>query len=102
MADPLHLIADSNKGMDEAKRTDQDIRLRRKVQIPEKILLIGGKLTEAARTELNVLLEKYLGLKGSYWAKEKTRGLYQQESQAEAAKIWTISYSTSDPQMMLG
>lgn len=88
VVDPFHIIADSNKRMDEARRIEQDVHLRRKVQIPKKIFLIGGeKLSEEARTKLNVLLEKYPCLRGFYWAKEKVREVYRQESQAEAAKI---------------
>jgi len=88
VVDPFHIIADSNKRMDEARRIEQDVHLRRKVQIPKKIFLIGGeKPSEEARTKLNVLLEKYPCLRGFYWAKEKVREVYRQESQAEAAKI---------------
>jgi transposase len=32
-------------------------------------------------------VEKYPRLKGFYWAKEKIRELYQQQSQEEAAKV---------------
>ena len=33
------------------------------------------------------LLEKYPGLKGFYWAKEKIRELYRQQSREEATKL---------------
>ena len=36
---------------------------------------------------MDTLLERYPGLKVFYWAKEKIRELYRQESRAEAAKI---------------
>jgi transposase len=88
VVDPFHVVADSNRRMDEARRIEQDVHLRRKVQIPKKIFLIGGeKLSEEGRSRLNVLLEKYPSIKDFYWAKEKVREVYRQESQAEAGKI---------------
>jgi transposase len=88
VADHFHVIADSNRRMDEARRIEQDVRWKRKIQIPKKIFLIGGeKLSEQARQKLNGLLEKYPSLKGFYWAKEKVRELYRQGSKEEAAKI---------------
>jgi hypothetical protein len=61
---------------------------QRKVQIPKKIFLIGGeKLSEEMKGKLNGLLEKYPSLKDFYWAKEKMRELYWQESKEEAAKV---------------
>ena len=38
------------------------------------------KLGEEKRQKLDALLERYPGLKGFYWAKEKIRELYRQES----------------------
>ncbi len=74
--------------MDEARRIEQDVHRKRKVQIPKKIFLIGGeKLSEETRQKLNGLLEKYPSLKGFYWAKEKMRELYRQESKEEAVKV---------------
>ena len=88
VVDPFHVVADSNRRMDEARRIEQDVQLKRKVQIPKKIFLIGGeKLSAEARSRLDVLLEKYPSLKDFYWAKEKIREVYRQESQAEAARI---------------
>jgi len=88
VVDPFHVVADSNRRMDEARRIEQDVHLRKKVQIPKKIFLIGGeKLSEEGRSRLNVLLEKYPSLKDFYWAKEKVREVYRQESQAQAARI---------------
>jgi len=88
VVDHFHVVADSNRRMDEARRIEQDVHLRKKVQIPKKIFLIGGeKLSEEGRSRLNVLLEKYPSLKDFYWAKEKVREVYRQESQAQAARI---------------
>ena len=88
VVDPFHVVADSNRRMDEARRIEQDVHLRKKVQIPKKLFLIGGeKLSEEGRSRLNVLLEKYPSLKDFYWAKEKVREVYRQESQAQAARI---------------
>ena len=88
VVDSFHVVADSNRRMDEARRIEQDVQLKRKVQIPKKIFLIGGeKLSAEARSRLDVLLEKYPSLKDFYWAKEKIREVYRQESQAEAARI---------------
>jgi len=86
--DPFHVIADSNKRMDEARRIEQDVYRKRKVMIPKKIFLIGReKLSEEKRQRVNELLAKYPGLKGFYWAKEKIRELYRQESRQEATKL---------------
>lgn len=88
VADHFHVIADSNKRMDEARRIEQDVHQKRKVQIPKKIFLIAGeKLSEETKRKLETLLEKYPSLKGFYWAKEKIRELYCQQTRDEAAKI---------------
>jgi len=88
VVDPFHVIADSNKRMDEARKIEQDVRRRRQVQIPKKIFLVGReKLTEEKRQKVDTLLEKYPGLKGFYWAKEKIRELYRQPSRGEATKL---------------
>jgi len=80
VVDPFHVIADSNKRMDEARRIEQDVH-RKKVQIPKKIFLVGReKLTEERRQKVDTLLDKYSGLKGFYWAKEKIRELYRKQS----------------------
>jgi hypothetical protein len=54
VVDPFHVVADSNKRMDEARRIEQDVYLRRKVQIPKKIFLVGReKLTEEKRQKVD-------------------------------------------------
>jgi transposase len=74
--------------MDEARRIEQDVYRKRKVQIPKKIFLVGReKLTEEKKQKVDTILERYLGLKGFYWAKEKTRELYRQPSREEANKL---------------
>jgi transposase len=88
VADHFHVIADSNKRMDEARRIGQDIYQKKKARIPKKICLVGGeKLSEDMTGKLNVILERYPGLKGFYWAKEKIRELYRQETREEAARV---------------
>jgi len=88
VVDPFHVIADSNKRMDEARRIEQDVHRKRKVQIPKKIFLVSrGKLTEERRQRVDTLLEKYPSLEGFYWAKEKIRELYRQPGRGEAAKL---------------
>ena len=88
VADHFHVVADSNKRVDEARRIEQDVHQKRKLQIPRKIFLIAGeRLSEETKGKLNILLEKYPSLKGFYWAKEKIRELYCQQTQDEAAKI---------------
>lgn len=58
--DPFHVIADSNKRMDEARRIEQDVHRKRKVQIPKKIFLVGReKLTEEKKQKVDTLLEKH-------------------------------------------
>ena len=88
VVDPFHVIADSNKRMDEARRIEQDVHRKRKVQIPKKIFLVGReKLTEEKKQKVDTLLERYPGLKGFYWAKEKIRELYRQPGRGEATKL---------------
>ena len=88
VVDPFHVISDANRRMDEARRIEQDVHLRRKVKIPKKIFLVGGeKLSEEAKSRLTALVDKYPSLKDFYWAKEKIRELYRQSSRQEAARI---------------
>ena len=88
VVDPFHIIADSNKRMDEARRIEQGVYRRRQVQIPKKIFLVGReKLTEEKRQKVDALLDKYPGLKSFYWAKEKIRELYRQQSQTDATRL---------------
>jgi len=88
VVDPFHVIADSNKRMDEARRIEQDVHRKRKVQIPKKIFLVGReKLSEEKKQKADKLLDNYPGLKGFYWAKEKIRELYRQPSRGEATKL---------------
>ena len=88
VVDPFHVIADANKRMDEARRIEQDVYRKRQVQIPKKIFLIGReKLNDEKRQKVDNLLDKYPGLKGFYWAKEKIREIYHQASREEAAKV---------------
>ena len=79
--------------MDEARRIEQDIYQKKKARIPKKICLVGGeKLSEDMTGKLNVILERYPGLKGFYWAKEKIRELYRQETREEAARVLDNAY----------
>ena len=88
VVDPFHVIADSNRRMDEARRIEQDMHRKRQVQIPKKIFLVGReKLTEGKRQKVDALLEKYPGLKGFYWTKEKIRELYRQPGRGEATRL---------------
>jgi transposase len=88
VVDPFHIIADSNRRMDEARRIEQDVHRKRQVQIPRKIFLVGReKLTEEKRQKVDTLLEKYPTLKGFYWAKEKIRELYRQPDRGEATRL---------------
>jgi transposase len=89
--DPFHVIADANKRMDEARRIEQDVNKKRKVKIPKKIFLVGAeKLGEESESKLTGLLNKYPNLKVFYWAKEKIRQVYSQESREDAAKLLDI------------
>jgi transposase len=66
----------------------QDVYRKRQVRIPKKIFLVGRKkLTDEKRQNVETLLEKYPGLKGFYWAKEKIWELYQQPGREEATKL---------------
>jgi len=75
------VIADSNRRMDEARKIEQDVLSKRKIKIPKKVFLIGGeKLSDEGKDKVNGLLVRHPSLKGFYWAKEKMRELYRQES----------------------
>ena len=88
VADHFHVVADSNRRMDEARRIEQDVLGKKEVKIPKKIFLVGGeKLIEEQRAKIAELLIKYPSLNGFYWAKEKIRELYRQQSREEAAKL---------------
>jgi transposase len=88
VVDPFHVIADANKRVDEARRIEQDVHRKRYVHIPKKIFLVGReKLSEEKRQKLDELLDKYPGLKGFYWAKEKIRELYRERSPEEATRL---------------
>jgi len=88
VVDPFHVIADSNRRMDEARRIEQDVHRKRKVQIPKKIFLVGReKLTGERKQKVDKLLDDYPGLKGFYWAKEKLRELYRQPGRKEATRL---------------
>ena len=87
VVDHFHMVADSNRRMDEARRIEQDVHRKRKVKIPKKIFLIGReKLSEEKKQRVDELLERYPSLKGFYWAKEKVRELYRQQSREEATR----------------
>ncbi len=76
VVDSFHVIVDSNKRMDEARRIEQDVYGKRKVQIPKKIFLVGREeLSEERRQKVDELLDRYLGIKGFYWVKEKIKEL---------------------------
>jgi len=88
VVDPFHVVAYSNKQMDAARKIEQEVSRKRRVRIPRKIFLIGGeKLSEEKKQKVNDLLDKYPGLKGFYWAKEKIRELYRQQSREEASEL---------------
>ncbi len=85
--DPFHVVADSNRRMDEARRIEQDVHHQRRILIPKRIFLVGAeKLREEKKTRVDELLSKYPSLSGFYWAKEKIRELYRQPSRVEAAR----------------
>jgi transposase len=86
--DPFHVVADSNQRLDEARRIEQDVRHKRRILIPKRIFLVGAeKLSEEKKVRVNELLVKYPSLAGFYWAKEKIREFYRQESRGEATKL---------------
>lgn len=88
VVDHFHVIADSNRRMDEARRIEQDVRWKKRVRIPKKIFLIGReRLSEEGSQKVDKLIGSYPSLKGFYWAKEKIRELYRQENREEAAKL---------------
>jgi transposase len=81
VVDPFHVIADSNRRMDEARKIEQDVLRNRKIKIPKNVFLIGGeKLGDEEKHKADGLLARHPSLKGFYWAKEKIRELYRQES----------------------
>jgi len=88
VVDPFHVIADSNRRMDEARKIEQDVLSKRKIKIPKKVFLIAGeKLSDEGKDKVNGLLAGHPSLKGFYWTKEKIRELYRQESRQEATRL---------------
>jgi len=64
VVDPFHVIADSNRRMDEARRIEQDVLRKRRVKILKKIFLIAGeKLNERRKDKIAELFIKYPSLK---------------------------------------
>ena len=62
VVDHFHIVADSNKRMDEARKIEQDVHRRRKVKIPKKIFLIAGeKLSEEKKQRVDELLDRVSG-----------------------------------------
>ena len=62
--DRFHVIADSHKRIDEARRIEQDVFRNRKVRIPRKIFLIAREeLSEDKQRKVTDLLDKHPGPK---------------------------------------
>ncbi len=88
VADHFHVIADANRRIDEARRIEQDVHRKRKVMIPKRLFLIAReKLGMEKQEKIDRLLDTYPSLKGFYWAKEKLREMYRQETHGEAVKL---------------
>ena len=88
VVDPFHVVADANRRVDEARRIEQDVNFKRRIKIPKKIFLVGKeRLSEEAKQKVDKLLDKYPGLRGFYWAKEKIRELYRRETREEATML---------------
>jgi len=63
IVDPFHVIADSNRRMDEARRIEQDVHWKKRVRIPKKIFLIGGEKQDSKEEESRLLDLIILNLK---------------------------------------
>ena len=64
VVDRFHVVADSNRRMDEARKIEQDVLGKKKVKIPKKIFLIGGeKLSAQQRGKIADLLTRYPSLR---------------------------------------
>ena len=88
VVDHFHVIADSNRRMDEARKIEQDVLRKKKIKIPRKIFLIGyEKLNEKQRSKIAKLLISYPSLRAFYRAKEKLREFYRQGTRQEAARL---------------
>ncbi len=86
--DHFHVIADSNRRMNEARKIEQDVLRKKKIKIPRKIFLRGyEKLNEKQRSKIAKLLISYPSLRAFYRAKEKLREFYRQETREEAARL---------------
>ena len=71
----FHVVADSNRRMDEARKIEQDMLRRKKVKIPKKIFLIGGEnLNEEQRAKIAGLLIMYPSLKGVLLGQREDKG----------------------------
>ena len=89
VVDPFHVIADSNRRMDEARRIEQDVYRKRKMKIPKKIFLIGQeKLNEEGKGRVAKLLAMHPGLKSFYRAKEKIRSFINKRVEKKQPGFW--------------
>ncbi len=88
VVDHFHVIADSNRRMDEARKIEQDVLRKKKIKIPRKTFPIGyEKLSEEQRSKIAKRLISYPSLRAFYRAKEKLREFYRQETGEEAARL---------------
>ena len=61
VVDHFHVVADSNRRMNEARRIEQDVHRNRKVKIPKKIFLIGReKLSGERKQRVDKLLDNVI------------------------------------------
>ena len=67
VVDHFHVIAESNRKMDEARKIEQDVQRKRHVKIPKKIFLVArDRLRVDDKIKVDELLYKYPTLKGFY------------------------------------
>jgi transposase len=98
VVDHLHVTADSNRRTDEARKIEQDILRRKRIKIPKKIFLAGEeKMNEEQKGRIAELLISYPSPRGFYWAKEKIRELYRQDSREEAARLLDLIILNLEP-----
>jgi len=100
--DHFHVIQDTNRRLDEARRIEQDAW---KVEIPRKVFLVGKeKLKPYQRKKIELYCQRYPSFKEFYWMKEALRGFYRLKHKKTAEKrlkdLVEIALLSDDAAMM--
>jgi len=93
--DKYHLIADANKRVNAERLIVEEVVLKKKRQLPRKLLLKGKEhLDEKERKKLKLILTKYPDLQIYYFIKEGLREMYTKLDKLTATKFLNDLIST--------